>query len=62
LSEIIITVSPTAEVRLETRGFTGSACRAASRSLEQALGVVQRETLTSEFHTAQPELRQREVT
>lgn len=49
---IEVTVSPKGETRIETRGFTGSACREATRSLEAALGVRESEQLTSEFHTA----------
>ncbi len=48
LVEIII--SPRGEARLETKGFTGAECRAASNLLEAALGRTTSETLTSEFH------------
>ena len=37
--------------RIETRGFSGDACRDASRFLEEALGVRLSETLTPEFHS-----------
>jgi len=47
---IEIIVAPSGETKLETRGFTGSACREASRWLEAALGMTTRETLTAEFH------------
>ncbi len=47
---IEIIVSPQGETRIETKGFSGSACREASRSLEQALGVKAAEQLTSEFY------------
>ena len=33
---------------VETKGFTGSACRAASAEIEKALGAVTAEKLTSE--------------
>ena len=36
---IEITVSPRGETKVETRGFTGGACREASRFIEQALGA-----------------------
>jgi hypothetical protein len=55
MSEICITVEPTGATRIETHGFTGGTCRAASEFLEQALGRVERETLTSEFYSAQTE-------
>ena len=48
--KIEIIVSPTGETRLETQGFTGASCKEASRSLEQALGAVQTERLTAEYH------------
>jgi hypothetical protein len=47
---IEIIVSPTGETKLETRGFTGSSCREASRFLEQAMGVRGAEQITAEFH------------
>ena len=48
---IEITVSPKGETRIETKGFSGSACRDASKTLEAALGVRVTQELTSEFHT-----------
>ena len=46
--EIIIT--PSGESRVETKGFSGSECRDASRFLESALGKTTSERLTAEFH------------
>jgi len=46
---IQVTVHPDGTVRVETRGFVGSACQHASQALETALGVTQSETLTAEF-------------
>jgi hypothetical protein len=51
---IEIVVSPGGEVRVTTRGIQGPACREASRSLEQALGLRTREELTAEYHLAAP--------
>ncbi|HSG70751.1 MAG TPA: DUF2997 domain-containing protein [Planctomycetaceae bacterium] len=48
-----ITVSPTGETKVETKGFSGSECRDASRFVEQALGKTLNEQLTSEFYTSQ---------
>lgn len=48
---IEMTVSPRGETRIETRGFTGTTCREATRALEAALGLRQSEQLTSEFYT-----------
>ena len=47
---IEITVSPTGETRVQTKGFTGGECRDASRYVEEALGERVSETLTAEFH------------
>ncbi len=61
MKTIEITVSPRGETQVETRGFTGSECREASRFVEQALGRKTAETLTAEFHQGQQagqELRQ----
>ena len=51
MSKIIeIIVSPTGQTQVQTKGFTGTACRQASLLLEQALGRRTSEQLTSEFH------------
>jgi len=55
---IEIVISPTGQTRLETKGFVGAACRAASAFLEEALGQRQCERLTSEFF-AQTDQQQR---
>lgn len=54
MSKLIeITVSPKGETKIETRGFTGSACREASAFLEKAMGARTGERLTAEFHQQQ---------
>lgn len=54
MSKIIeVTVLPSGETRLETRGFTGNECRDASRGIEQALGISGQERLTAEYHQHQ---------
>ena len=50
---IEITVDAKGQTRVETRGFTGSGCREASRFIEQALGQPTGETLTTEFYQDQ---------
>ncbi len=50
---IEVTVSPRGEATVQTRGYTGGDCLAASRFLEQALGLVTAETKTPEFYTDQ---------
>ena len=58
---IEITVTPEGAVSLKTTGFQGSSCRDATRELERALGVTDKETLLPEFHSraqASAQLRQ----
>ena len=52
---IEITVSPEGESRVETKGFSGDECRAASRFIEQALGQQRGEQLTAEFYAVSAE-------
>ena len=49
---IEITVSPTGQTSVQTKGFVGGECRDASRFIEEALGQRVSETLTAEFHQA----------
>lgn len=49
---IEIIVSPTGQTEVQTKGFSGSDCREASKFLEEALGQRVNETLTAEFHQA----------
>jgi hypothetical protein len=58
---IEVTISPQGETRIETRGFTGAACREATRALEAALGIRKSERLTGEFYaTSQHSEQQRQ--
>jgi hypothetical protein len=50
MTTIEITIGPKGETTIETRGFTGGACRDASRLLELALGRRTAEQLTAEYH------------
>ena len=50
MKSIKVTVSPTGETRVETKGFAGGSCRSASRFLAHALGRREGERLTAEFH------------
>ena len=49
---IEITVSPTGQSSVQTKGFVGGECREASRFIEEALGQRVSESLTAEFHQA----------
>jgi len=46
-------VSPTGQTQVETKGFSGSECRNASRYIEEALGQHTGEKLTGEFYNHQ---------
>ena len=51
---IEVTVSPTGETTVQTKGYTGGNCLQASRFIEEALGVSLRDTKTGEYYeTAQ---------
>lgn len=57
---IEILIQPTGELQIEGIGFKGSSCEAATKALEQALGVRQATVKKPEHHqrqTAKPELR-----
>jgi hypothetical protein len=50
---IEITIAPSGQTKVETKGFEGNSCRQASEFLERALGRTTEERLTSEFYSAQ---------
>ena len=51
---IEVTVSPTGETTVQTRGYAGPECRQASKFLEQALGVTVQDRTTAEFFAEVP--------
>lgn len=51
---IEIIIDPTGQVHLQTRGFAGSECRAASAEIEKAIGVVQSDQPTGEMYASSP--------
>jgi len=55
MKSIQIIVASDCSSRIETHGFTGGACREASRLLEAALGKTTSEKLTAEFYEARPQ-------
>ena len=58
---IEIIIAPNGQSKVETKGFTGSECREASRFVELAIGQQTNEILKSEFHqtaTAQQQIQQ----
>lgn len=50
MKTIEITINPQGQVRLQTKGFAGTACQQASKFLEEALGVNQGDSKTAEFY------------
>lgn len=50
---IEVTVLPTGEVKIETKGFAGEACRNASQFVEAALGTKTHEQWTAEYFQQQ---------
>ncbi len=52
MKSIEITITTKGETSLQTRGFVGSSCRDASRSIERALCQRTGEQPTAEFHQA----------
>jgi hypothetical protein len=50
---IEIIVDPQGRTRIETKGFSGAACREASRFLERTLGHAHAEQLKPEFYQSQ---------
>lgn len=49
---IEVVVSPTGDIVIEAIGFKGADCEAATRFLEEALGVLTAKTRKPEFHQA----------
>lgn len=50
METVTITIDADGNPTIETKGFTGSACKAATKDLEKALGQVESETLTDEHY------------
>jgi hypothetical protein len=58
LKTIEITVTPTGQASVETKGFWGSECRHASEFIEKALGQRTGERLTAEFYAQESQPQQ----
>ena len=50
MKTIQLIIAPNGQVRLETKGYSGSACVEASRFLEASLGKQLSETKTAGYH------------
>ena len=51
---IEVVVSPQGEAHVQTKGYAGADCLAASKFIEQALGVVSADHKTTEFYQTTP--------
>ena len=60
MKTIEIVVDARGDARVQTKGFSGAACRDASALLERALGEVTAERLTPEFYEAAQASEQRQ--
>ena len=54
MKTIEVIVAPDGTSRVETKGFVGASCQAASAFLESALGNQTAERRTAEFYQTQP--------
>lgn len=50
MKQIIVDVSPTGETKVTTKGWFGATCKAASKWLEDALGLKTADAPTLEMH------------
>lgn len=50
MKEIIVTIDPDGSTTVETKGFAGAECLAATLNLEKALGKKIDDVKTREFH------------
>ena len=55
---IEVTVSPTGESTVQTKGFAGSDCQQASKYIEEALGMATGERKTPEFFATEDQRQQ----
>ena len=59
---IEVVVSPTGDIVIEAVGFKGADCEAATRFLEEALGVLIARTRKPEYHQASTRAAQQHLT
>jgi hypothetical protein len=50
MKKIKVVVSKEGETQISTEGFTGTACKDATKQLEKALGTVTKDSNTQEFY------------
>jgi hypothetical protein len=59
MAEVIITISPTAETTVETKGYAGNACKDATREFEKKLGKTTSDKPTAEAYQSGAHLKDR---
>lgn len=59
MKTIEIIISPTGEVRAETKGFAGASCLKATEELIKALGQQTAERKTAEMYQTEEQIQQR---
>lgn len=60
--EVIVTISPSGEAKVEVKGHAGSGCKELTRQLETALGETVSDTKTSEYYQADRTTQRRRLT
>lgn len=58
---IEVIVSPAGEIQIDAVGFKGADCEAATRFLEDALGVVGKKVKKPEYHQRTTSVRQQKL-
>jgi hypothetical protein len=53
MKQIILIIDEEGGVKLETKGYSGQGCKAASKALEEALGVKTADKPTAEMYASQ---------
>jgi hypothetical protein len=58
---IEVIIGPTGEIKIDAVGFKGADCEAATRFLEEALGVVAKKVKKTEYHQTNTSVRQQKI-
>ena len=61
MKTIEILINAQGEVTMQTKGYAGNSCKAATKALEEALGLKTQEKLTAEFYQAQTTQSQQQL-
>ena len=52
MPQIIVTIAPDGSTKVTAKGYTGPACRDATKALREALGQSVRESRTADYYAA----------